>query len=249
MKRAHGENEEETNEVMRETGKMNNEEDDSELDDLDLDTVRASERRNRLKDEFSEASDEEFRRGVLEKEHTPLNDDLRSWTKLEVTDASLAGEVVIEPFHMNEELEEGKFDKESGAYIRQKDEGAHEDSWLRDITDEEIQKARIAHEARQRTVSPMQRDRNELIKGIIEFLELDETPTEALQRRATKPKRFDAKSKRMMIQPTAEEKSAEECIRREVELITELATALMESGVLNIYEMSREAIQRLANNK
>ncbi|PJF16943.1 hypothetical protein PSACC_03241 [Paramicrosporidium saccamoebae] len=256
MKRAHGEDganedgvgEASVNErfVKRAGG---SEEYDSELDDLDLNTVRANERKNKVKDEFSEASDDELRSDVFKKESKPLNDDLKSWTKLEVNDASLAGEVVIEPFHMDEEMEEGKFDEESGAYIRRKDEGSHEDSWLRGITDDEIQKARIAHEARERIASPMQRDHAELIKGIIGFLEVAETPTEALQRRATKPRRFDAKSKRVMTQQTVEEKSIEEHKRKEVELITELAAALMDSGVLNIYELSREEIQRLANNK
>ncbi|KAI9023322.1 hypothetical protein DFJ74DRAFT_83642 [Hyaloraphidium curvatum] len=47
----------------------------------------------------------------------------------------------IEPFNMDEELEEGAFD-EAGMYIRKKDEFAHHDNWLQGTTKEDIEKVK-----------------------------------------------------------------------------------------------------------
>lgn len=69
-------------------------------------------------------------------------DDLSTWTRVEVNGANLnKGEYFkIEPFNMNEELLEGKFDKETGSYIIHQDPNIRKDTWLLGITEESMEK-------------------------------------------------------------------------------------------------------------
>jgi CD2 antigen cytoplasmic tail-binding protein 2 len=233
--------------------------DDDEAD-LDLDTVRASARRAVVKEDYSSGSDGEFRQsqvkrtGMEELESSTETDDLREWTRTEIKESTLEGDIQVEAFNMREEMEQGDFDRETGGYVLKRDEHVKNDSWLMGITNEQIKRAQVAEEKRiaiaranQKTIRTVL----ELLTELVPMVELGESPIEAIQRRKPKigNKKFDAKSKRLAAQQTPEEKVIDEQRRNEINIITEICTLLLDQGVTDIYDMAREEIQRLVNRQ
>ncbi|KAJ3343510.1 hypothetical protein HDU93_008169 [Gonapodya sp. JEL0774] len=66
----------------------------------------------------------------------------QEWENGEDDDEYDEGGVKIEPFNMDDELQNGAFD-ESGMYIRKKDEFEHHDKWLQGTTRDDIEKVGV----------------------------------------------------------------------------------------------------------
>lgn len=220
--------------------------------DLDVDTPRGRRRRGlRHEDEYSSATEDEASRPVEEdvgrEDYSNEEDEERGLERggygFQVT-----------PFNLTEELETGRFDRETGSYVPTKDADGADDTWLVGLTDEDMQKAKRAQERRAALMGeaagamdrPTRISPCELTAELLGFMQLGETPTEAIQRRSTGhlSRRFDARSRKMAAARTAEERTADETKRKEIERITGLCSSLMEAGVLDIYELTKEEIQR-----
>ncbi|KAI9138073.1 hypothetical protein BKA69DRAFT_1094252 [Paraphysoderma sedebokerense] len=103
--------------------------------------------------------------------------------------------IKIEPFNMREEMEEGDFD-ESGTYIRKKDQNEMHDSWLRDVSREDIEKAAEAHRKREKLlqatlssstpdtalIAKLPTDSSSLLKILVGLLQPRESVSRGLSR-------------------------------------------------------------------
>ncbi|KXS21454.1 hypothetical protein M427DRAFT_270721 [Gonapodya prolifera JEL478] len=76
----------------------------------------------------------------------------------------------IEPFNMDDEMQNGAFD-ESGMYIRKKDEFEHHDKWLHGTTREDIEKARAAHE-KQEADAALEEERSQKLMSKLSIVDL-----------------------------------------------------------------------------
>ena len=221
-------------------------------DDLDLDTLKARKRGGLcFEDEYSSASDTEGSPtlrglGVDDKGRDYENEDEEGLV-LERSDIG----VPIEPFNLRQELEMGTFDKETGSYVPRKDINIVDDVWLTGLTDNDMKRAQLAQARRNAQLEaaqeqPVQKSPRELVEELAMLLELGETPTESIQRRALTgtTRRFDAKSRKLAASRTPEQKAAEDVKRGEIEKITELCSSLMDAGIIDVYEMTKEELQR-----
>lgn len=202
-------------------------------------------------------------------------DELSEWTRVDNPQAQLyfdeglnngfgdskdgGEEIPIEPFSLREELEEGKFDEETGDYLRKRDENQNKDGWLAGVNRQVVERARRAQMEREKrlaSASPRVISEIEAIGALVGFMELGENVMEALQRRSP-PKsmagrrKFDRKSQRTLTDSLSEEMTLEQVAgmeqkRKEIEQITEMATILLEQyNVLDIYEKGKEELIRL----
>ncbi|KAJ3387285.1 hypothetical protein HDU84_000935 [Entophlyctis sp. JEL0112] len=117
------------------------------------------------------------------------------------------GAVRIDPFNMDQELEEGAFD-ENFNYVRTRDEHAVHDKWLGGISTDEIKKAKMAAErqrARARVLDAAQeadtRDQNACWKRILSLMRPRETVVAALNRLG--PKKVPAWKKKKELKRAA----------------------------------------------
>lgn len=233
--------------------------DEEEEDDLDLDTLRKTVRKPlKDEDEYSSAG-EPGEEDLLLKDFSG-NEEIANG----VDDAIDANDIethsdgeAYEPFNLKAELEEGRFDRETGAYVPERDASNNDDTWLADITKEDMERARVAEERRAEafrqeteTKARASLPPSDWIRELANLVELGESPLEAIQRRGSSvTRRFDAKSKRMAASKSPQEKAEEERKRRELERITELCSSLMDHGLSNIYESTREELLRHPLNK
>lgn len=225
-----------------------------ESDDLDLDTLKA---RNRgglcFEDEYSSASDTE---GYPTPRGLGVEDNGRDYENEDEEERGLLLErsdigVPIEPFNLRQELEMGTFDKETGSYVPRKDLNIVDDVWLTGLTDNDMKRAQLAQARRKAQLEAAQeqlaqRSPRELVEELAVLLELGETPTESIQRRALTgtTRRFDTKSRKLAASRTPEQKAAEDVKRGEIEKITEICSSLMDAGIIDVYEMTKEELQR-----
>lgn len=154
----------------------------------------------------------------------------------------------IEAFHLRDDLEEGDFDAD-GNFIRKADDSeAHHDSWLEDVSKEDIRKAR---EAQIKRATDAAEDANsinfipksQLLSNLISLLEIGETPLEALQSlNKCKPVRRSRKNKTTEL--SEEDASAERERRRKVEQITEYTDKLADAGITESFDLTREQLAR-----
>ena len=104
--------------------------------------------------------------------------------------------VDITPFNMKSEMEEGRFTADGEAYVEnERDPNDRHDVWLDQVDEEEIAKARKAHNERERLerereekedmegVGESEKEReNDLMREAVKLLDRGETVLEALQR-------------------------------------------------------------------
>jgi CD2 antigen cytoplasmic tail-binding protein 2 len=168
----------------------------------------------------------------------------------------------ISAFNMKQEMEEGSIDA-NGNFIRNKvDPQAFHDKWMEGITRKDINKAKEAHDKRERdeAVKEAQRQaelpqtKTDIYRALVEYLQPRQNVQEALtslsnslpkKLPAWKQKMLDKKNKRTKQQPTkqqalSEEEEAER--RRKVDMITALADQMMALGDFDIYEESFEVM-------
>lgn len=179
----------------------------------------------------------------------------------------------IEPFHMSNEMEEGAFD-ETGNYVRNaRDAEDVHDAWLSDVKKADIAKAKEAHEAREKIRLDKEKSEKavptyEILGVLIASLERGESVLEALARVGSGMKRkrtqINWREKRKakkagkvedeettnkdaeMTEPPPEtsEEKADRLKKELVERITEAADRLLTRGQTEIYEKTREELQR-----
>lgn len=243
-------------------------------DDLDLDTIRKRSSSRKIKDDYSSGSEEDIQNKPSQNEaesaqdtNKRVKDELGEWTRVDIRHSRLSSDsdeeegeeaeaIPIEPFHMRTEMEEGKFNEETGGYVRNADEDVMEDEWLEGISKKEIRKAKKAHDERmaKQDEPPINNSttlgKAQVIQELAAFMELGETVTETLQRRAppsSTNRKFDRKSQRMATQLSPETLARIAQSKADIERITELATHLLETfGIVDVYELTKEELMRMS---
>lgn len=144
-------------------------------------------------------------------------------------------ETKFELFDLRNEQEEGYFD-EDGNYVRHPQDEDEDEEWLDNIDNQQIQKALAAENKRQRNIDDQLQanDTKEQLYKLIEILEPDETPLEALARFA--PKRQKKKSKVI--------DSNDNFRKQTVMDITEACDKLMIQKGMDVYDLVREELMR-----
>lgn len=171
-----------------------------------------------------------------EEEVTESNVDINYYVNPEDSNNSSQHrrEPKLESFNLQDDLEEGQFDEE-GNFIRSaEDSAAHQDQWLNDISKKDINKAREAHRKRVDSKEDQVDEimpKSVVISNLIGLLDIGESPLEALQRihklsKSKKKERDDSD------------------LKHEIEKITEFTDKLMQMGVDDIYERTREELSR-----
>lgn len=151
----------------------------------------------------------------------------------------------IEPFDLQEEEKDGKFD-EDGIYIRNdnSDGEGKEEVWMT-MKKSDIKQAKEAQLARERMdrqkklqSSGEQAPTDELLSKLIDLLEPSDTPMETLAKFA--PRKISRNLKRAQIKDESEQRR-----RRIVIELTELCDKLInDKGMSDIYDLSREELMR-----
>ncbi|KAI9485816.1 MAG: hypothetical protein EXX96DRAFT_21089 [Benjaminiella poitrasii] len=169
----------------------------------------------------------------------------------------------ITAFNMKQELEEGSVD-ENGNYVRNKvDPQAFHDKWMEGISRKDIDKAKDAHEKRQRDEALKEAERQATIpqsetdvyRALIQYLKPGQSVQEALTTLANslpkklpawKQKMLDKKNKNKKAKDTQPQLSEDEeaSRRKKVETITGLADQMMALGHFNIYDDTFEVMVR-----
>eukprot|EP00160_Parvularia_atlantis_P013880 Unigene313_Nuclearia_a/m.1051 Unigene313_Nuclearia_a/g.1051 ORF Unigene313_Nuclearia_a/g.1051 Unigene313_Nuclearia_a/m.1051 type:complete len:377 (+) Unigene313_Nuclearia_a:47-1177(+) len=154
----------------------------------------------------------------------------------------------IEPFNMNEELEEGDFD-ESGFYTLKKDAQDSHDPWLDSISVDDIRNAKRAKEKYDRIRQEAELERSagnveSMLRQVVAVLEPNETAIQALKRLGGTGRTSATRRKDGPAQPPQQQhqqQSAES--RRQFDLLTEACDRLVGMGEYGIYSETREAVQ------
>jgi CD2 antigen cytoplasmic tail-binding protein 2 len=151
----------------------------------------------------------------------------------------------LDAFHLRNDLEEGDFDEEGNFIRNAEDEMAHQDTWLEGISSKSIKKAKEAHESRIQS-EPLEtfEPKSDTLVKLVPLLQPAETPMEALQRLA--PKR-PARKKHATTKTVVDGLHNQEELGRkqDVETITGCCEKLLDGGVQNAYELSREELSRM----
>ncbi|TPX33372.1 hypothetical protein SmJEL517_g03707 [Synchytrium microbalum] len=172
----------------------------------------------------------------------------------------------MEPFNMDQELEEGGFD-ESGHYIAKQDDQAIHDNWLQGVTKNQMLLAKAAHdrqEARARIDFVVEEktqgklDANMIWYKILAVMKPGETVAGAMKRlgaNSAKPKVIKAGWKNKIKSKYAESQSsdamqvdqqaAEEQSKQAVNELTSLTDQLMGFGNFDVFEQRYEQIVRI----
>ncbi|ODV97751.1 hypothetical protein PACTADRAFT_47610 [Pachysolen tannophilus NRRL Y-2460] len=150
-----------------------------------------------------------------------------------------------------EENETGQFDID-GNYIRNDDEEeekeANKDSWLADLKKSDIIKAKKSQDkARAKMLAASQNEAfkpiEQLIGGLIELLKPVETPLESLQALNTKHSKWKNKNQKKN-KILEDDKEVVQQRKAKIEEITLLCNKLIDKGVTNIYDLTREELIR-----
>ncbi|RCK58851.1 Protein LIN1 [Candida viswanathii] len=200
---------------------------------LDITEVEGQEKLNSASDETDDDDDEV--------DHDYYN----NIEKIDIDTKKKKKAPKIEAFNLEEEANEGNFDLE-GNYIWNDDNPkesalANDDQWLDDYKKKDIKKAKKAQEERERKQMARLLENNTnmepietLLSGLIDILEPDESPMEALARLNPKKKSKTKKGKH--------ENGAGDLL---IQRITDLCSTLINDKYLDdVYELTREELMR-----
>lgn len=162
------------------------------------------------------------------------------------------GNTRITPFNMNEELEEGHFDKD-GTYIFHKDKDAFQDSWLDNVNWVKINELakKEQNKADDNTDEPSEEpvDIMQCYKNLLTHMQPGETVQKAIQRfgKIARPVR-NWKNK------NADTGSDEGCKRIDqaketLLLLSSVADKVLQTGDMDIYERTYEQLNHHLKNK
>ncbi|BEI90454.1 uncharacterized protein CcaverHIS019_0305240 [Cutaneotrichosporon cavernicola] len=178
--------------------------------------------------------------------------------------------VEITPFNMKKEFEEGRFTEGGETYVEnEKDPHEQHDHWLDGADKDAIKKARRAHRERERVEREREARETELAVGegseerehqlmrnAVQLMERGETVLEALQRLGgeaeTKRRKEEVgKRKKSWAERQRERKAAMAIDTADPEhgspfgRLTAIVSSLQAIGQLDVYSLSREAVQRM----
>ncbi|KAI9638811.1 putative SMC2orf [Dioszegia hungarica] len=182
--------------------------------------------------------------------------------------AGLDGDMGFEltGFNMKAEMEEGKFTADGESYlVNDKDEGEKHDVWLDAVDDEEIKKARRAHKERERVEEERQakedgegrkEEERALMREAVGWMERGETVLECMERlgREAEEKRRkeevgEGGKKKSWAEKQKERKAAAAAGVKDQATpfarFSEIVSALTTIGHLDVYSLSKEAMQRM----
>ncbi|KAJ3332295.1 hypothetical protein HDU76_000723 [Blyttiomyces sp. JEL0837] len=250
-----------------------------DVDDED-DLEFAKKKRNRIKEGYTESDEEELNSddendkgkekddddmfgGDFDEDKKPKNKGKISYVSKEKIDqqgVEQDGEdveegVIMEPFNMNQELEEGGFDSEFN-YIRTKDEHAIHDNWLQGLTGNEIRKAKSAHERQEARALAIEAEEENLSENALwcltlGYLQPRETIAAGIKRLSGR-KKVPAwkKNKRKAANEEKEDADmespeAEAAKKRDMEKLISLSDKLTELGRYDVMEQTYESIVRV----
>ncbi|XP_013382562.1 CD2 antigen cytoplasmic tail-binding protein 2 homolog [Lingula anatina] len=149
--------------------------------------------------------------------------------------------IKITPFNMEDEMEEGHFDKE-GTFIFDKRDRVY-DSWIDNIDWVQVKpmdKKDTEEEDDEEDPPPL--DHTEIYSKMLEIMKPGETVQKALKRLAGSKKSMSAsqrwKAKKMKVEETEEEKANKEAMLK----LTELADKMVSDGNMDIYQETYEGI-------
>ena len=158
----------------------------------------------------------------------------------------------VDAFNMRAEQEEGRFD-EAGNFVRKAyDPEAAQDSWLEGISKKDMRKAKEAQDMRDAERKARERAEDaiatsDVLSSLISYLEVGETPMEALVRygkAAPKKQPKKKKSQAMQVDVDPAQEAAGAKAKEAIDTITECAGRLSDRGAEEIYENTREEIMR-----
>ncbi|KAJ3260312.1 hypothetical protein HK103_000947 [Boothiomyces macroporosus] len=148
----------------------------------------------------------------------------------------------MESFNMDQELQEGDF-TEAGVYVKKKDEHEIHDSWLKDVSKTDIERAHIAQEIRNQRESVMNKtnetDPNILWRQILPILEPRETINKAIKRLGLAFQKVPKWKKKKAESNLSEEEKQKQKVM--FDKLTNLSSKLFEIDV-NAYDKSYEEI-------
>lgn len=154
----------------------------------------------------------------------------------------------LEAFHLRNDLEEGDFDADGNFIRKAGDAEAHHDSWLEDVSKDDMKRAREAQLKRATDAAASANSsqfipKSQLLSKLIALLEIGETPLEALQSlNKHKPARRTRKNKPAEL--SEEEAAAEKQRTAKVEQITEYTDKLADTGITEAFDLTREQLAR-----
>ncbi|GMK56609.1 hypothetical protein CspeluHIS016_0304490 [Cutaneotrichosporon spelunceum] len=242
-------------------------------DDGDKDNDKKE--KEKAKDEFMNLCDVEGQEGLDEGEGMRFKrtNDEDSDSEAEEQGTGLDGSMGVEimPFNMKKEFEEGRFTEGGETYVEnEKDPHEQHDHWLDGADKDAIKKARRAHRERERVEREREAHETELAVGegseerehqlmrdAVGLMERGETVLEALQRlggeaEAKRRKEEVGKRKKMSwTERQRERKAAMAVDNADPEhaspfgRLTAIVSGLQVIGQLDVYSLSREAIQRM----
>jgi CD2 antigen cytoplasmic tail-binding protein 2 len=207
----------------------------------------------------AEINEKEGREGLeddsgSEEEVTESNVDISYFVNPEVENTRDEGlkktsrrEPKLESFNLESDLEEGRFD-EAGNFIRSaQDSAAHQDQWLENLSKKEIHRAREAHLnrlAQEEFAEENFMAKCDILSNLIDLLEVGETPLEALQRHNSKRPRSNKNRNKKSKEQAAVDTEGAAQRKRAIETITECSDRLLQLGIDNAYELTREELSR-----
>lgn len=175
------------------------------------------------------------------------------------------GDIKITPFNLEEELEEGEFDK-AGNFIFKKGDGdtdeEENDTWAESVNwadvermekEREQQKLDVEMKVNESKTTVIKRDRAGAYKEMLRLMRPDEIVKKTIQRlgnNVPKRKPFNknaAKSKPQSGSVHDAQAASVEEARRKLDLMIELAHNRLEEGDIDIYQKSYEDLEEAIN--
>lgn len=165
----------------------------------------------------------------------------------------------IEPFNMKRDLEEGRFNKD-GTFIRNEpDPDAQYDAWLKDVKKGDIKLAKQVLERKEEEAQRNFQRRNatktsDVLRLLIGMLDKHETPLGAIQRlgKLLPHKKISGISKQRQKKQTKEQTEQNitnyaevELLKQSIEQITNYVGLLMDKGLDDVNDETREALMRI----
>ncbi|KAF8944891.1 hypothetical protein BGZ47_003544 [Haplosporangium gracile] len=211
-----------------------------------------------LKKKKGKATGKGFDRSEIEGEELVEED-------LDDDDYDEEGNLKIEAFNMNEELEEGNEIDENGNFVRKLDPERFHDSWLEGLSRKEIESARRAHERKEMKARMEEKEaaasamnETDIYVEIVNILRPSESVVGALQRlgggkkggaKQVKKKSWQkskaATSTDMETDAAGAAETEDDIKRRQViEKLTDLCDKMMALGHFDIYEETYEQVVR-----
>ncbi|RKP22200.1 hypothetical protein ROZALSC1DRAFT_26441 [Rozella allomycis CSF55] len=201
--------------------------DESDDEDLDLDILGGRGQRhgavtNAYSDE--EDDDEEEKESKTVEEHKFSIH--REYEESKGVDEYDENGTKIDAFNLDEEMEQGYFD-DAGMYVEKKDQNKDKDNWLQGITREDIQKAKLAKEKREKKNKETEAPKisiEELYKKLFELVE----PGQSI------PKAMKAFKKKKQ--------------KEKLDLMTDICSQFIDKGIYSIYEETYESLEEKVNS-